>query len=72
MTAPFNAHPQPVQWAIILGLPLVALAMPFARRDDWIGWAAFLVIASYAVFLWVVLIVGLSLRFLEWYRGTDD
>ncbi len=50
MIAPFNPHPHPKQWAIVLGLPVVALATPFARRDDRIGQTAFLVIASHAVF----------------------
>ncbi len=72
MTAPFNPHLHPVQWTVVLGLPVVALALPFARREDWIGWTACVVLAGYAIFLWGALVVGMSLRLIEWYRGADD
>ena len=49
MTAPFAP---PLPWevkAIVLGSLAVAVAMPFARRNDWVGWIAFTTLAAAAV-----------------------
>jgi hypothetical protein len=46
MTAPFAPPPPRAVW-IVLGLMVcVAAVLPFARRNDWIGWSAFVVIAA--------------------------
>lgn len=72
MTAPFNPHPHPLIWLIVIGMLGFAIAMPFARREDWLGWISFLAIAGFAVLLWSVLIVGLCIRFLEWRRSRRN
>jgi len=69
MTAPFNPHPHPLIWAILIGMIGVAIAMPFVRREDWLGWVSFIAITGFAVFLWVTLIVGFSVRVVEWIRS---
>ena len=58
MTPPLTRPITPGLIFVMLILPLMALAMPFARREDWIGWVAFLTICLGAVGLWVLLIFG--------------
>ena len=69
MTAPLNPHPHPLIWAILIGMVGFAIAMPFARREDLLGWISFMAIAGFAIFLWATLIVGLSIRLVEWLRN---
>jgi nitrate reductase NapE component len=58
MTAPFAPPPKRFFHVFLAGALAVAVAAPFARRDDAIGWIAFLTIAAAAVGLWGVLTVG--------------
>ena len=61
MTAPF-APPPPRSLAIILlCMVVVGLVTPLMRRDDWMGWAAFLTVAAVALGMWGLLILGLLL-----------
>lgn len=68
MTAPFAPPPHPVVWTITIGLIAVTVALPFARRDDWLGWLALCTIAGVSILLWAILIVGLLGRIVAWYR----
>lgn len=58
--------------AILIATVAVAIAMPFGRREDWIGWLAFLVMAASAVGLWAILIWGFTQRIIDWWRGRSD
>jgi len=55
MTAPFSPHPPRIVWLICLGFVAVAVAMPFARRDDLLGWLSLSVVLAFAVILWALL-----------------
>lgn len=56
MTAPFAPPPHPVL-LIVIGVAICfAAAMPFVRRDDWLGWAAFAVMIAVNMILWGVLL----------------
>jgi hypothetical protein len=57
---------------IVLAIIAVALAMPFGRRDDWLGWVALFTIWGSALFLWATLIVAFVRRIIEWYRRAPE
>jgi hypothetical protein len=51
---------------------VVGLVMPLMRRDDWMGWAAFLTVAAVALGMSGLLIQGLARAALRWWRGEPD
>lgn len=65
MTAPF-APPiaRPVLF-VLFAMGVMAIAAPFARREDWLGWVAFLAMAVCTLGVWGLLIMGLARAFLE-------
>ena len=68
MTAPFAP---PMSWegkAILWGFLVVALAIPFGRREDWIGWAALSALLAVVVGMWALLIRGMAFHTLRWWR----
>lgn len=70
----FGPPPSPIVIWVVIGFLVVAVAIPFGRRDDWIGWTAFLAIALAAIGMWVLLIWGWTRAFIEWWRkrsGTE-
>lgn len=68
MTAPFAPPPPWPVVAVLIGMVVVALAMPFMMRDDWLGWVAFPLTAAVAVGLWGLLGWGLTRATLRWWR----
>jgi hypothetical protein len=72
MSAPFAPPPHPVVWFVVTGIILVAIAMPFGRRDDWLGWVAFVLVWVVALGLWTLLIGGALRTFIEWYRDKPN
>ncbi len=52
------------------GLVAAAIAIPFARRDDWVGRLSFIVLALVAVTLWAILLNGFVRSILAWARDT--
>jgi hypothetical protein len=50
----------------------VAIVVPFARRDDWLGWAAFAVIVAANVALWGLLPRGLIRVVRKWWLGRSE
>lgn len=71
MTAPFA--PPPTRPIVLVGAAIACvIAIPFARRNDWLGWAAFLVIAAAAVALWGMLLRACWRSTVEWWRGKSD
>lgn len=72
MTAPLTPQPSwPAAVILICGVA-VAIAMPFGRRTDFVGWAAFLTIAAAAIGLWGLLIYGFCRAFAQWLRKDVD
>ena len=72
MTAPMT---RPVTWEMVLvlvSMVVVAIALPFARREDWTGRVAFLAIAVSVLGVWGLLIRGLTRAFLTWWRNRSD
>ena len=65
MTAPFAPPPSRPLIAVVVAMLAVAVAMPFARRDDWSGWAAFVTLIAANAVLWGLLIRGLIRRWRE-------
>ncbi|MFH1921339.1 MAG: hypothetical protein ABIP48_15850 [Planctomycetota bacterium] len=55
----------------MLGIIVVGVIMPFATRDDWIGWVALLMIAAFTIALWALLISGLARSMIEWWRNQS-
>jgi hypothetical protein len=49
MTAPLAPQPTRITWAVVFGLIAVVIAIPFGRREDWVGWLAFLNVATVAI-----------------------
>jgi hypothetical protein len=72
MTAPFAPPPSQLQVIFTVGLIAFAIAMPFVRREDGIGWIAFLASAAFAVGLWVMLLWGMARAILRWWHGERD
>jgi hypothetical protein len=72
MTVPFLHQPMPLARFLSIGLLVVAIAMPFGRRNDLLGWVAFLWIAFFALALWVILIIGVARSVLAWYRDKPS
>jgi hypothetical protein len=60
VTAPIAPPPSRQFVLLVLGLIAFAIAMPFVRRDDWIGWVALLIMAAVAIGSWILLIWGSS------------
>lgn len=46
----------------------VAIALPFARRDDLLGWLSFFAVAVFAVSLWALMILASIRTLLAWFR----
>ena len=65
MTAPFAPPPPWEVKAIVLGSLAVAVAMPFARRNDWVGWIAFTTLAAAAVGIVLLFIRGVWHNFVR-------
>lgn len=64
MTAPFAPPPSRPVLFVLFAMGVMAIAMPFGRREDWLGWVAFLAIAACAVGIWGLLILGFTRAFL--------
>jgi hypothetical protein len=65
MTAPFAPPPSRSILAVLASMLAVVVALPFARRDDWTGWVAFLTLVAANVILWGLLGWGLIRRWRE-------
>jgi hypothetical protein len=72
MTAPFAPPPPRPGVMILFGMAAVAAAIPFARRNDWVGWIAFLSVAAVAAGIWGLLAWGVVRAILQWRRGRPD
>lgn len=72
MTAPLAPPPTRIFWIIHAVLACFALALPFARRPDWLGHLAFGVIAICAIVLWTLLLWGIGRQVLEHFRSRRD
>ena len=71
MTPPLTPPTRPLA-IIVIGTIAVAIAMPFAQRDDWIGWIALATIGAAAVGLWALLICGFTRAIIQWWRDLSD
>lgn len=69
MTAPLAPSPSPAVWTVVGFMVAVAIVIPFARRDDWLGWLAFLVVFAANVVIWGLLLWAFVRAALEWHRG---
>lgn len=58
MTAPFAPPPTRRQLLIWFILCAFAIAMPFVRREDWMGTIAFAIVTGCAIGVWAILIYG--------------
>ena len=65
MTAPFAPPPPREVYWVVGGMVVFAAAMPFARREDWLGWTALLIVGGLAAGLWGLMIVRAVQRFRE-------
>lgn len=72
MTAPFAPPPSRAFWIVIGLMVCVAAVAPFARRDDWLGWVALVVIAAANVVLWGMLMWGFGRAIWRRMRGGQD
>lgn len=68
MTAPFAPPPSRPMLAVLAATLLLVVAMPFGRREDWLGWAAFAAFIAANVLLWGVLTVRAAGAALDWRR----
>jgi hypothetical protein len=68
MAARFSSLPPLLVWFLSIGAFLSAVAIPFGRRNDWLGWIALLLIAFFAICIWAMLIIGITKSVLAWYR----
>jgi ABC-type uncharacterized transport system permease subunit len=57
---------------ILLGIVAVAVAMPFGRREDWLGWTVFLTMAAVAAGLWGLVLCGFARAILQRRRSKSD
>jgi hypothetical protein len=65
VTAPFAPPPSRSVVAVLAAMLAMMAVLPFARRDDWLGWIAFATIAAANVVLWGLLARGLIRRWRE-------
>ena len=74
MSAPFAPPPPGEVKAIVLGILAIVVSVPFAKRDDWVGWIAFSTLAASAVSIWVLFIRGVWHNTIRWWRrrSTSD
>lgn len=71
MTPPMTRPMGPM--LIILGGGIaVGLAIPFARRDDWLGWFSLAVVAIVSVFFWSMYLLGIIRQLLTAWRNEDS
>ena len=59
MTAPFAPPPSKPVLAVVGAMIVVSIALPFGRRNDWIGTVALVASAAATVVVWGLLIWGL-------------
>lgn len=71
MTAPFAPPPTWEAKAIASGTMAVAVAAPYARRDDGVGWFAFSIIVAGALAFWTVCARGMVLNAIRWWRSRS-
>ncbi len=57
---------------ILLGMVAVAVAIPLGRREDSLGWIAFLTMAAVAVGLWALVLWGFARAILQRWRSRSD
>lgn len=69
MTAPFAPPPSRAVKIVLALMASVAIVAPFARRDDGLGWIAFLVITTATIILWGMLFWGFGRALITWWRG---
>jgi hypothetical protein len=71
MTPPLTPPTRPLA-IVSIGVIAVAIAMPCAERDDWIGWIALATIGAVAVALWGLLICGFTRAIIDWWRNRSQ
>jgi hypothetical protein len=71
MTAPLTRPPSRLTVIILIGLVAVTAAMPFARREDWLGWMALVTIGAVALGLWMLLLWGFARAILQRWRSQS-
>jgi hypothetical protein len=71
MTPPQTRPLTPALLFVIVGSLAMAVAMPYVRREDWIGWIAFGTIVVFAIGLWVLLIRGFVRELRARWREND-
>lgn len=71
MTSPFAPPPPWEAKAIVSGMLAFVVAVPYARRDDWIGRIARFTIFAVALGLWALLIRGMVLNTIRWWRSRS-
>ena len=71
MTSPFAPPPTRRMIAVLVAMLLLFVAMPFGRRDDWLGWAAFAAFIAANALLWGVLILRAGEALLDWWRNRN-
>lgn len=72
MTAPFAPPPSKRLILVVAGMLLFGLVIPFVRRDDWIGWAAFSIVILLDILLWGLLTWLFFKTVLKWWRKNAD
>jgi len=72
MTPPRTRPITPGLLFVMIGMLATAIAMPFVRREDWIGWIAFGIVAVFAIGLWALLIRGFIRELRARWRDHDS
>jgi len=73
MASPLGQSPSPAVWVAVAMLVCVVAVIPFGRRDDWLGWVAFLVAAVTLAFFWIMILRTMILAAIDWWRsGSQD
>jgi hypothetical protein len=65
VTAPFAPPPSRSVIAVLAAMLAVMAVIPFARREDWLGWIAFGTVIAANVLLWGLLAWGVVRRWNE-------
>ena len=72
MTAPITPS---LTWevkAVLAGMLAFLIAIPFVRREDWVGRLALLALFGCMVDMWILLIRGIALHTLRWWRCRGE
>jgi hypothetical protein len=66
---------QPVTWevkSLLVGVLVLVIAIPFGRREDWIGWLALFAVLACAMGMWALLIRGIVFHTPQWWRRRGE